>query len=69
MVAYYDGGGGGGRFLVPRVDTFEFAIEKLGCIAKELGSLAQSSAEAVAKIESAGDRIDRLNTGKPYVAR
>ncbi|PZR89798.1 MAG: hypothetical protein DLM68_05605 [Hyphomicrobiales bacterium] len=63
MVLFYDGGGslGGRDPVVSRVDTFESAIEKLGCIAEVLSSLAQSSAEAEARIESAGDRIDRLN--------
>ena len=48
MVAYYDGGGGGGDAVVPRVDIFESAIVKLGCVAEEVGSLAQSSAGTVA---------------------
>lgn len=57
MVAYYDGGGG--SLVVPRIDTFESAIEKLGCIAEGLGSLAQSSAEAVAK-HLLSESMDRL---------
>jgi hypothetical protein len=59
MVAYYDGAGGGRDPVVPRVDTFESAIEKLGCIAEELGSLAQSSVEAVAK-RLLSESMDRL---------
>jgi division protein CdvB (Snf7/Vps24/ESCRT-III family) len=59
MVAYYDGGGGARDPVVPRVDTFESAIEKLGCIAEELGSLVQSSAEAVAK-RLLSESMDRL---------
>ncbi len=62
MVAYYDGGGGGGvgrGLAAPRVDTFESAIENLGCIAEELGSSAQSSAEAVAK-PLLSESMDRL---------
>ncbi len=57
MVDFDAGGGGGG--LVPRVDTFESPIEKLGCIAEELGSLAQSSAKAVAK-HLLSESMDRL---------
>ena len=49
MVAYYDGGGGGGDAAVRRVDIFEFAIVNFGCVAEELGSLAQPSAGEVAK--------------------
>lgn len=49
MVAYYDAGGGGGDAAVPRVNIFESAIVKLGCVAEELGSLAQSSAGTVAE--------------------
>lgn len=49
MVACYDGGGGGGDPVVQHADIFESAIVKLGCVAEELGSLAQLSAGAVAK--------------------
>ncbi|MGB6325563.1 MAG: hypothetical protein WBG11_07250 [Methylocella sp.] len=41
------------------MDTFESAIDTLGCIAEELGSLAQSSAEAVAK-RLLSESMDRL---------
>ncbi len=42
------------------VETFEAAVHRLGCIAKELDCLAQSTTSAIASIEAQGDRIDRL---------
>jgi hypothetical protein len=60
VLFYYDGiVGGGGDPAILRVDTFESAIEKFGCIAEEVGSLAQSSAEAVAK-RLLSESMDRL---------
>jgi len=57
---YYDGVVGGGRDPeAPRVDAFESAIEKLGCIAEDLGSSVQSSAEAVAE-RLLSESMDRL---------